>query len=316
VTATRIGEGSPVTKLSVCIPVYNGAATIERSIESVLAQSYRDFECVVVDNNSTDATVEKVTAFTDQRVRLVRNKTNIGLVGNHNKCVQVARGQLIGFVHSDDWLLPRCLEKLVPAFDAPNVGIAFARRRVETTDASWKARYGRLDGPLQPLSPVNDGRELVRKYLAAGGYGNPIGEPTSVMVRRETLIAAGGFRPEVPGLQDIDAWMRVLSRCDAAFFEEELAVRWHHSGSATDDFAGSATLDKLWVLSDLIHSPELGRAVRVRALGLWLRAFARCPQPIFEAPRVERWAQVRSFTAQARYLAAGRPLRFPVDELA
>ena len=195
--------------------MYNGAATVERSIESVLAQSYRDFECVVVDNNSTDATVEKVAAFTDQRVRLVRNKTNIGLVGNHNKCVQVARGQLIQFVHSDDWLLPQCLEKLVPAFDAPNVGIAFARRRVETTDASWKARYGRLDGPLQPLSAVNDGRELVRRYLAAGGDGNPIGEPTSVMVRRETLIAAGGFRPEVPraaGCRRVDAGPEPLRR--------------------------------------------------------------------------------------------------------
>ncbi len=305
-----------MTKLSVCIPVYNGADTIERSIESVLSQSYSDFECVVVDNDSTDATVEKVSAVTDPRVRLVRNKTNVGLVGNHNRCVQVARGDLIQFVHSDDWLLPGCLEKLVPVFDAPNVGIAFARRRVETTDASWKASYGRLDGPLQPLAPVNDGRELVRKYLAAGGYGNPIGEPTSVMVRRETLIAAGGFRPEVPQLQDVNAWMRVLSHCDAAFIDEELAVRWHHAGSATDHYAGSATLDKLWVLSDLVRSPELSRSVRARALALWLRAFARCPQPIFQAPRVQRWSQVRRFIGQARYLAAGPPLRFPADDIA
>ena len=58
-------------------------------------------------------------------------------------------------------------------------------------------------------------------------------------------------------LSDIDAWLRVLSRCDAAFVDEELTVRWHHAGSATDAFAGSATLDKMWVLSDLIRSDEL-----------------------------------------------------------
>ena len=110
--------------------------------------------------------------------------------------------------------------------------------------------------------------------------------------------------------------MRVLSRCDAAFVDEELAVRWHHSGSATDDFAGSATLDKLWVLSNLVRSPELGRGARMRALGLWMKAFARCPQAIFGVPRVQRWAQVTKLTAQAHDLTAGPPLRFPVDDVA
>ena len=104
-----------------------------------------------------------------------------------------------------------------------------------------------------------------------------IGEPTSVMVRRETLIAAGGF-PEVPQLQDVDAWMRVLSRCDAAFVDEELSVRWHHAGSATDEFAGSTNLDKMWVLSDLIRSDELDAALRLRALALWLKALAHSPR--------------------------------------
>ena len=299
-----------MTKLSVCLPVYNSADTVERSLESVLTQTYRDFECIVVDNNSTDGTTDKVESCTDPRVRLIRNETNIGLVGNHNKCVQVACGQLIQFVHGDDWLLPQCLEKMVPAFDAPNVGLAFARRRVETIDTSWKARYGRLDGPLQPLSAMNDGRLLVRRYLAAGGYGNPIGEPTSVMVRRETLIAAGGFRPEVPQLSDIDAWLRVLSRSDAAFIDEELAVRWHHAGSATDQFAGSPTLDKMWVLSDLIRSDELGWALRLRALSVWLKTLARSSKAMLDAPRSQRVKRVKSFAANVRYVATGQRLRF------
>ena len=117
-------------KVSVCIPVYNSADTVARSITSVLSQSYQDFECVVVDDHSADSTVEKVEAFTDERVRIVRNESNIGVVGNHNECLRQARGELIQFVHGDDWLLPGCLERLVPTFEGHNVGLAFAPRHV------------------------------------------------------------------------------------------------------------------------------------------------------------------------------------------
>lgn len=303
-----------MTKLSVCIPAYNNASTVERSIESVLGQTYRDFECVVIDNNSTDSTFQKVSAFRDERIRVIRNQANIGMVGNHNKCLRIARGDLIQFVHGDDWLLPNCLERLVPAFDEQNVGIAFARRRVETADTSWKARYGRLDGPLQPLGPVNDGSDLVRKYLAAGAHGNPIGEPTSVMVRRETLMSVGGFRPEVPQLQDIDAWLRVLTRSDAAFVDEELAVRWHHAGSQTDMHQGRATLEKLWVLTDLIRSDQLSRALQLKAFGLWLKAFARAPWEILDTPAGQRGTRMTNFAAQGWYLGSGKRLSFGVDD--
>ena len=299
-----------MVRVSVCIPVYNGAATVVRSIQSVLAQTYRDFECVVVDNNSTDGTADAVATVADSRVRLVRNETNIGLVGNHNKCVQTARGELIQFVHADDWLLPRSLETLVPAFDSPNVGFAFARRHVETTDTSWKARYGRLDGPLQPLSSVNEGPELVRRYLAAGGDGNPIGEPTSVMVRRDTLIEAGGFRPEVPQLQDIDAWLRVLIRSDAAFVDDELSVRWHHAGSATDDFAGTPSLDKMWVLTGIICSGELSYPLRLRAARLWSIALARSVKETLCASPGHRLTPLQGCARNVRYVATGQRLRF------
>jgi glycosyltransferase involved in cell wall biosynthesis len=147
-------DGS-LPKVSVCVPVYNGADTIERSIDSVLAQTYTDFECVVVDNDSSDATVERILSNRDRRIRLVRNETNLGGVLNHNKCLSVARGELIQFLAADDWLLPHCLETLVPSFDAGNVGLAFALRRVVSADESWKARYGRLEGPLRPLRPLN-----------------------------------------------------------------------------------------------------------------------------------------------------------------
>jgi hypothetical protein len=301
----RVTTDAPPT-VSVCIPVYNGAGSIARSIDSVLSQTYGDFECVVVDNNSTDSTVECVRAYSDPRMRIVRNRRNLGMVGNHNKCAAVARGRLIQFVHADDWLLPNCLARLVPVFDDDNIGLAFAPRRVITTDKAWKARFGRLEAALQPLRAVNNGPELIRRYLAAGADGNPIGEPTSVMLRRETLIAAGGFHRQVPQLQDIDAWLRMLTRCDAAFMEDELTVRWHHAGSATETFGGTAVLDQMWVLSNLIHSQQLGVPLRLRALGLWGKAFARCPKTVLATPRGRRLTRAKTIAAQTKHLCIGK----------
>jgi glycosyltransferase involved in cell wall biosynthesis len=311
--ASRRATVKPLPTVSVCIPVYNGADSIGRSIDSVLAQTYADFECVVVDNSSTDATVARVQGYSDPRIRVVRNLTNLGLVTNHNRCISVARGRLIQFVHADDWLLPNCLARLVPAFDDDNVGLAFAPRQVLTPDQSWKARYGRLEEPLRPLHPVNSGSELIRRYVAAGADGNPIGEPTSVMVRRETLIAAGGFRPQVPQLQDIDAWLRMLTVCDAAFIDEELTVRWHHAGTATEAFGGTAALDQMWVLYDLIRSRDIGMPLRVHALRLWCKALARSPKTVLATPRGQRAARARSFAAHTRHLCARNTLPFEWD---
>jgi GT2 family glycosyltransferase len=292
-------------RVSVCVPVYNCADTIERAIDSALAQTFTDFECVVVDNSSTDSTVERIQKYDDRRIRLVVNETNIGGVGNHNKCLSLARGDLIQFLHGDDWLLPYCLERLVPAFAAQNVGLAFAPRRVDTDDESWKSRFGRLDGPLRPLAAMNKGPELVRRYLLAGGHGNPIGEPTSVMVRRDTIIGVGGFRPQIPGLSDIDAWLRLLCQSDAAFVEDELTVRWHHVGSETDVQKGRHTLDQMWVLANLIQSKQLGAKLRLRALALWLSASTRVLKALASGSRSQRAQRATSSADQTRHVAVG-----------
>jgi glycosyltransferase involved in cell wall biosynthesis len=288
-------------KVSVCIPVYNSADTIARSITSVLSQSYQDFECVVVDDHSTDSTAEKVEAFTDARIRIVRNESNIGFILNHNECLRHAKGELIQFVHGDDWLLPQCLARLVPTFEARNVGLAFAPRHVETDDMAWKARYGQLHTALEPLLPVNSGPELVRRHVLGGADGNPIGEPTCVMVRRDVQVAVGGFRPEVPQLMDIDAWLRVLARSDAAWIHEPLSVRWHHAGSMTDlhQSPGAGLIAHMWVTSALALNTDLERSIRMRAFALWTKALMRASAALVTA-RNDRATRFRKLSAHIR----------------
>lgn len=296
--------------LSVCVPVYNGQDFIERSIDSILTQSLGDFELLVVDNASTDDTVAVVETFDDPRLRLVRNDSNIGLVGNHNKCLSLATGELLQFVHSDDWLLPRCFEKLVPTFVNHNVGLSFAPRRVVTEDVAWKERYGHLHAPLEPLSPVNNGPAIVRKYVQAGAEGNWIGEPTSVMVRRELLSAVGGLRPQIPELMEIDAWLRILARSDAAFVDEELTARWHHLGAETysaNTGGMSALFSHLWMVAGLMQNKDLDRSVRLAATRLWGKAVARTCKDLQHLPKNERHPHSKRLRAHIREVTAGRP---------
>jgi len=75
--------------VSVCIPVYNGSAYIAESIESVLGQTYKDLCIIILDNCSTDGTADIIRKFKDSRIRYIRNEKNIGLVKNHNRCIEL-----------------------------------------------------------------------------------------------------------------------------------------------------------------------------------------------------------------------------------
>lgn len=106
--------------ISVCIPVYNRRSTVRRALDSVLSQTYQDFEIVAVDNASPDGTFETLVEYAkkDPRVRAYRNDTNVGAVRNWMKCVEYSRGELIKIVFSDDWLLPDALDAFVSALKA------------------------------------------------------------------------------------------------------------------------------------------------------------------------------------------------------
>ena len=86
---------SSTPKVSVCIPVYNGSDYIAYAIQSVLAQTYKNFNLIVCDNCSTDNTEEIVRNFEDPRLSYVRNNKNLGLVGNENRCLELSKGDYI-----------------------------------------------------------------------------------------------------------------------------------------------------------------------------------------------------------------------------
>jgi glycosyltransferase involved in cell wall biosynthesis len=123
----RADEDS-VPRVTIAIPVYNGASFLLQTIESILSQTYPHFELILCDNASTDATAEICQSFVarDARVRYHRNDSNIGWAGNHNRAVELARGTYFKWAAYDDLLEPTFIEKCVQVLDEnPDVALCY-----------------------------------------------------------------------------------------------------------------------------------------------------------------------------------------------
>src|SRR6266851_3547325 len=115
--------------VSFVVPCYKLAHLLPQCIESILGQTYRDFEILIMDNCSPDNTPEVAASFNDPRVKHIRNETNIGHVRNFNKGITMARGKYVWLVSADDWLRsPDVLRRYVDVMERnPGVGYVFCR---------------------------------------------------------------------------------------------------------------------------------------------------------------------------------------------
>jgi glycosyltransferase involved in cell wall biosynthesis len=117
--------------VSICIPAYNGAPYLAECIESALAQSFGDIEVLVVDDCSVDDTVAIARSYArrDHRVHVSQNSSNLGLVGNWNHSVRLARGEWVKFLHQDDRLAADCVEQML-SVAKPGVDLVAVRRQI------------------------------------------------------------------------------------------------------------------------------------------------------------------------------------------
>lgn len=201
--------------VSVLIPTYNYARFLDEAIQSVFGQSYQNFELIIVDNNSTDNTTEIVSKYlNDPRVSFYKNKKNLGLVGNWNKCLEYAKGTYIKFLLADDKFAPTVLEEMVSVMRRyPNVVLVTSNS--EMFGSRSKLRISNFIG-------LQKGRELIYNCLKEGS-GNLIGEPTTVMIRKSTLDEVGKFNAEYACLVDFNFWLRLLNHGDAYFIAKSLS---------------------------------------------------------------------------------------------
>ncbi|MEY8016701.1 glycosyltransferase family 2 protein [Mycobacterium servetii] len=304
-------EATRTPHVSVCVPMYNNGATIERCLRSILDQDGVDFEIVVVDDNSSDDGAAIAARLLRPGDRLIRNESRAGLNRNHNNCLENARGTCIQFVHGDDWLLPGALQMLSTRFDDPTVGLAFAPRHVKTEDLRWLRRCGRQHTRFWGLREYNDGPSLVTQMLLQGGKGNWIGEPTCVMFRRELALEVGGLRDDIFQLVDLDFWYRLMLRSAVCFVPRELSVRSHSGGTETTRNVTTRRwwLDHLRILTWLIVDPASPAGVRVMSAVLWPPAWlVAVGEVTLFGP--QRWSRLKILArAPYREFAHARRLR-------
>jgi glycosyltransferase involved in cell wall biosynthesis len=209
---------SAVPRVSVCIPAYNHAQYVGECIDSVLAQSFQDFEVVITDDASTDSTAEVVSRFRDPRIRLFRNSRNQGPAVTANRNMRAARGELIAFLPSDEAFVPGKLEAQVRFLDShPAVAAVFGH--ITVVDEQGHP----LDDPDNfyvnvARQPNRTRAEWLRLFFYSGNtlFGS------TAMIRRGLTRTVGFHDARLLQLQDFDYWVRVCMRHDIHVLQQPL----------------------------------------------------------------------------------------------
>jgi glycosyltransferase involved in cell wall biosynthesis len=206
--------------VSVVVPSYNNASFIEATMDSILAQSYEDFELVVADHSSVDGTWQLLQRYTaDPRVRLLRTHTGGGAPHNWERVTEAARGELLKLVCGDDIIYPDCLRLQVEAMDAnPSVVLVAAQRDLIDARGGIVISGRGLAG----LAGRVAGRKAARHTVVSGS--NILGEPACVLFRRQTLRDAGGWDGRHPFVIDEATYVNVLLRGDFLAIDRSLAA--------------------------------------------------------------------------------------------
>jgi glycosyltransferase involved in cell wall biosynthesis len=212
-------------KISVLIPTYNYARFLPQAIESVLNQSFRDFELIIGDDNSTDSSAEVIRTFAaqDARIRFNIHEQNLGMVENWNWCLAQAKGVYVKYLFGDDFLLATdALERLVQLVESkPGIDLAASARTVVDDNSS----------PVQVWDDMEQEGILKGEKVAFAclkTYRNLIGEPSVVLFRREK--AQRGFDTSFRQAVDLELWLHLLHQGgDVAYTRTPLCAFRRHS---------------------------------------------------------------------------------------
>jgi hypothetical protein len=224
-------------KLTVCMPVYNGARYLAESIESVLNQSYTDFRLIICDDCSTDDSAQIIGSFRDPRITYIRNPQRLGLVGNWNKCVSLNTAEYLYLWHQDDVMLPENLRKKIELLEAhPTVG--FVHSNIDLVDEFTQETRSHW------------AEDSSRDYVVPGYFfflrtlSENVVECPTAMMRAQCYAKLGGYRRELPYTCDYEFFMRVSLYYDVACIGERLVLKRWHPASETQNFVSSGEVLK------------------------------------------------------------------------
>jgi glycosyltransferase involved in cell wall biosynthesis len=293
---TRSAIGMP--KVSVIIPAYNAAPYLAESIESVLAQTYKDYEILVVDDGSSDETASVAKKF-EPAIKLFC-QANSGPASARNLAIKHSTGEYVAFLDSDDFWTPDTLTEQVKYLDGnPQVGLVYGEAIMFTQDGASRQDVGKIGYTTAPT---------LRKLL----FGNFIPTPT-VMLRRACIEKVGVLKvsSKLAVAEDYEYWLRIARNFPIAGIARPLAYRRLHQSNLLGDgrdiekgllFAQAALREierqypEIWE-ECVVDKPLLFAKLHIRAgfawkqRGSWVNCLRHYRTAIgyCRAPRVFRW---------------------------
>ncbi len=208
--------------VSICIPNYNNAHYLDICLKSALGQTYPRIEIILVDDNSSDNSLEIASQYADQ-IRILKNPTNLGQPQNTNKCVDLSRGEYVVILHSDDFLLPDFAAKLAPLLDEhPDAVMAVGERLLVDADSRQEI-----------IAPFYNGNYLIPGLSQAKVFMMSSFLPCQVLVRRSVFQSVGGV--DVRHIINLDGllWFKCALKGNIAYIQDPVAGYRIHSQQTT-----------------------------------------------------------------------------------
>lgn len=201
--------------VSVIIPTRNRSLLLERAVESVIKQTYSEWEIIIVDDASTDGTGKTASKLSGDRISYIRFDERKGGAAARNEGIKRAKGDYIAFLDDDDEWLPEKLEKQIKAFrENPELHICYTGRIVRKVGNRFFGLSKKYS--FHYPSSENHYQSIMRD--------NFVGPSSSVLIKKEALIASGGFDENLPCYQDYELFIRILEKGKAYGINEGLVV--------------------------------------------------------------------------------------------
>lgn len=270
--------------VSIVIPAYNNENTIIATLESIRNQSYKNIEIIIIDDNSKDKTLQLVTEQQkkDNRIKIYHNSTNLGMIGNWNKCIQMSNGEFVKLVCADDLLDKNEIEKETGVMILnPSVNLVESDTRLIDINGKKTGSFKRYH-----KSGLVKGKKIARTSII---WNNFFGAPVNNLIRKSVLDKTGYFDEQFTYILDFDMWMKIACTGDVYIIHELLNSFRIRNDSNTGNLIGKDRETYVAEHQRLVdkYAGELQltrfeyafsiwfRKFRNAAIGIYLRVFAK-----------------------------------------
>lgn len=240
--------------VTVLTPVYNGEKYLIECIDSVLNQNYKNFEYIIVNNCSTDATLDIASGYAEKdiRIKIVNNSNFVGVIENHNIAFKLIapESKYCKIVSADDMIYPEAISRLVEVAELnQSIGIV-GSYVLHGSEDKW---LGVMWGGLPYRSSVVSGSQICRSTLLGGQ--RVFGSPTALLYRSDLVRTADSFYPNLAPQADLSACYKYLQNTDFGFVHQVLSYERVHNESVTSQSVRKGTYEIAFIRDLLEYGP-------------------------------------------------------------